>query len=259
MTPRTPPLDRWPVRKKTLLLAAVSTAAVSAQGLPIECQPLLRGLTAQQQATFRLAWQDCATMPLLPHGSRAAEAVRHRTEAEQLQLYDAEALAEAVPAAMVPTGSAGSAAASWTRPALKLADEVAAVARRHNIDPLLLHAIAHVESRHNTAAVSRAGALGVLQVMPDTARRFGVTDRAALHDARTNLEVGASYLKVLQQRFGNDLPLVLAAYNAGEGAVERHGRRIPPFKETQAYVRDVLARYDALLSDTGHADLRRAR
>lgn len=259
MTRRTFPPDPRPVRTKMLLLVAVSTAAGSAQGLPIECQALLRGLTAQQQAAFRLTWQSCAANPLPPQGSPTTEAARHQPEAEQLQRYDSDVLAEAGPAPMVSTWPAWSGTASRTQSVLKLADEVAAVARRHDIDPLLLHAIAHVESRHNTSAVSRAGARGVLQVMPDTARRFGVMDRAALHDARTNLEVGASYLKVLQQRFGNDLPLVLAAYNAGEGAVERHGRRIPPFKETQAYVRDVLARYDALLAGKGHADPRRTR
>lgn len=259
MTTRTFPPEPRPVQMKMLLLVAMSTAAMSAQGLPIECEALLRGLTAQQQATFRLARQACAAKPSPPDGLPAADDSRPRAEAAQLQLYDADTLANAVLAATVPTPPAGRGMGTWARPVLKLANEVAAVAQRHDIDPLLLHAIAHVESRHNAAAVSRAGALGVLQVMPDTARRFGVTDRAALRDARTNLEVGASYLKVLQQRFGNDLPLVLAAYNAGEGAVERHGRRIPPFKETQAYVRDVLARYDALLADMRPAGLRGAR
>jgi lysozyme len=132
--------------------------------------------------------------------------------------------------------------------AVLLAPVVDAAARRHDIDPLLLHAIAYVESRHDAQAVSRAGARGVMQVMPGTARRFGVADAGSLHDAGVNLDAGASYLKALQQRFGNDLRLVLAAYNAGEGAVERHGTAVPPFPETQAYVRDVLARYAALTS-----------
>ena len=132
--------------------------------------------------------------------------------------------------------------------ALALAPEVDAVARRHDIDPLLLHAVAHVESRHNAAAVSHAGARGLMQVMPATAARFGVSQAGALHHAPTNLEVSAAYLKTLQLRFGTDLPLVLAAYNAGEGAVERYGRRIPPFAETQSYVKQVLAKY-ALLTE----------
>ena len=79
-----------------------------------------------------------------------------------------------------------------------------------------------------------------------TARRFGVGAAQQLHDPQTNLDVSARYLKTLQQRFGNDLTLVLAAYNAGEGAVEKHGRRIPPYRETQDYVRKVMAEYGTL-------------
>ncbi len=86
-----------------------------------------------------------------------------------------------------------------------------------------------------------------MQVVVPTARRFGVEEASALHDPETNLQVSARYLKELQRRFGNDLKLVLAAYNAGEGAVEKHGRRIPPYRETQDYVRKVLAEYALLL------------
>ncbi|MDT9000939.1 lytic transglycosylase domain-containing protein [Paucibacter sp. APW11] len=122
---------------------------------------------------------------------------------------------------------------------------VQATAQRHDIDPLLLHALAHVESRHRSEAVSPAGARGLMQLMPATARGVGVAD-GGLHEPAQNLEASARYLKLLQQRFGNELSLVLAAYNAGEGAVERHGRRVPPYAETQAYVRDVLALYRQL-------------
>ena len=75
---------------------------------------------------------------------------------------------------------------------------------------------------------------------------MGVADARDLLTPQANLEASAKYLKRLQARFGNDLTLVLAAYNAGEGAVERHGRRVPPFAETQAYVRNVLAVYAEL-------------
>ena len=129
---------------------------------------------------------------------------------------------------------------------MQLAPAVDAAARTHDIDPLLLHAMARVESSHDTTAISSAGARGVLQLMPATARRFGQHDSAALHDAQLNIDLGARYLKTLQQRFGNDLPLVLAGYNAGEGAVERHGRRVPPYPETQRYVAAVLRHYEAL-------------
>ncbi|MCK9689535.1 lytic transglycosylase domain-containing protein [Scleromatobacter humisilvae] len=174
-------------------------------------------------------------------------------EAAQLRLYDAprdtRASLSSTPrmdAADVDSTTARPLNASQRR-VLALAPRVLAVAHRYDIDPLLLHAIAHVESRHNPQARSNAGALGVLQVMPATARRFGVEDAAgALYDPAVNLEVGAAYLKTLQARFGNDLQLVLAAYNAGEGAVERHGRSVPPYAETRAYVRQVLAEYAAL-------------
>jgi hypothetical protein len=127
-----------------------------------------------------------------------------------------------------------------------LVPAITAAAQAHDIDPLLLHAIAHVESRHRTNAVSPAGARGVMQVMPATGRRFGVGDERALFDADTNLRASAAYLRQLRQRFGDDMRLVLAAYNAGEGAVERHGRNVPPYPETLAYVRDVLAIYRRL-------------
>lgn len=123
---------------------------------------------------------------------------------------------------------------------------VAAVARAYDIDPAFLAAIIQVESRQNPAAVSPKGAVGLMQVMPSTARRFGLTP-ARLTDPLDNLSVGAVYLKSLQQRYGDNLPLVLAAYNAGEGAVERHHRRPPPYRETTGYIANVLGRYrDAL-------------
>lgn len=128
-----------------------------------------------------------------------------------------------------------------------LAPLMAEVAQRHDIDPLLLHALAHIESRHQSQAISAAGARGLMQVMPATGRGLGVAEaERALLSPQTNLEASARYLKQLQARFGNDLRLVLAAYNAGEGAVERHGRRVPPFAETQAYVRNVMAVYTEL-------------
>jgi soluble lytic murein transglycosylase-like protein len=128
-----------------------------------------------------------------------------------------------------------------------LAPLMAEVAHRHDIDPLLLHAVAHIESRHQPQAISPAGARGLMQVMPATGRSMGVNEGdGALLTPEANLEASARYLKRLQARFGNDLSLVLAAYNAGEGAVERHGRRVPPFAETQAYVRNVMAVYAEL-------------
>jgi len=129
---------------------------------------------------------------------------------------------------------------------LSVQPAVVDAARTYGVDPLLLHAIAYVESRHRAGAVSSAGALGLTQVMPATARRFGVADpEHSLFDPDTNLRACAAYLQALRSRYGDDLARVLAAYNAGEDAVERHGG-VPPYPETRAYVHDVLAVYGRL-------------
>jgi soluble lytic murein transglycosylase-like protein len=112
-------------------------------------------------------------------------------------------------------------------------------ARAHGLDPALLRAVLHVESRFNPAAVSRAGAAGAMQLMPATARRYGVTDRV---DAAQSVDAGARHLRDLLRRYDGNVALALSAYNAGEGAVERHARRIPPYRETLTYVPEVLAR-----------------
>ncbi len=126
---------------------------------------------------------------------------------------------------------------------LPYADLVASAASTHQLEPALLHAIIHVESRHNPAAVSPKGAIGLMQVLPETARNMGVAD------ARTpeqNIAAGARYMRLLIDTFGSDMQLALAAYNAGQNAVIRHGYRIPPYPETQAYVPAVMDVYRAL-------------
>lgn len=117
---------------------------------------------------------------------------------------------------------------------------VAEAARRHEVEPALLHAVITAESAYNPKAVSPKGAAGLMQLMPATARRLGV---ANVYDPDQNIQGGAQYLKELLQRFDNDLSLTLAAYNAGENAVARYGNRIPPYRETQGYVTRVLGLY----------------
>jgi soluble lytic murein transglycosylase-like protein len=116
------------------------------------------------------------------------------------------------------------------------------VARQHSLDSALVHAVVQVESAYNPTAVSGKGAVGLMQLMPETARRYGVHDR---RDPERNLHGGVRYLRDLILRF-NDVVLALAAYNAGEGAVIRYGKRIPPFPETQQYVRKVMGAWRAL-------------
>jgi len=118
----------------------------------------------------------------------------------------------------------------------------------------LLRAVIVVESGFNSRALSNRGAVGLMQVLPATASRFGVSN---LYDPAQNVLAGASYLKFLMQRFDRDVHLVLAAYNAGEEAVTRSGGRIPPFAETMAYVPKVLKIYHVLADQTAarHARL----
>jgi soluble lytic murein transglycosylase-like protein len=127
--------------------------------------------------------------------------------------------------------------------------QVEHAARVHAIDPALLHAIIAVESDTSHIAVSRKGAIGLMQVMPATGRRFGATN---LFNPEQNVDAGARYLRVLAAMFNNDLTLVLAAYNAGENAVTRFGNRIPPYPETQHYVARVIERYRRLQPNDIH-------
>jgi hypothetical protein len=119
---------------------------------------------------------------------------------------------------------------------------VEVAARETRIDPGLLHAVIATESAYNPAARSPKGAQGLMQLMPATARRYGVVNA---YEPRHNILGGARYLADLLAMFDQDVRLALAAYNAGEQAVLRHGRRIPPYRETSAYVPRVLDYYKA--------------
>lgn len=129
---------------------------------------------------------------------------------------------------------------------------VTEASRQHNIDVELLHAIIATESGFDPRAVSPKGAIGLMQVMPETAVRFGVNPQAKdslqsrLAEPLTNIQAGTRYLRHLMNLFAGKLELVLAAYNAGEGAVQRAGNRIPDFRETQNYVRTVTQLYALL-------------
>jgi len=129
--------------------------------------------------------------------------------------------------------------------------EAAALAQ--DVEPALVIAVAAAESAFNTQAVSRKGALGLMQVMPATAERYGVPARASAQgsasvmEPRLNAELGSRYLADLLRLFGGDKELAVAAYNAGEGAVLKYGRRIPPYPETQQYVERVMRFYRTLV------------
>lgn len=112
-------------------------------------------------------------------------------------------------------------------------------AERYGVDPRLVHAVIWKESKYKPQARSHVGAQGLMQLMPATARRFGCTDA---NDEASNVDAGTKYLRWLLKRFNGDVQLALAAYNAGEGSVDRYDG-IPPFSETQDYVRVITARY----------------
>jgi len=112
-------------------------------------------------------------------------------------------------------------------------------ADRYNVDPILVRAVIQVESNFNPQCVSNKGARGLMQLMPETASRYGVKK---ILDPEENIRGGVAYLADLLEMFSFDLPRVLAAYNAGEGAVTRHGG-IPPYSETMTYVKRALTVY----------------
>lgn len=121
------------------------------------------------------------------------------------------------------------------------------VAEEFGHDPDLLRAIVRVESGFNVRAVSPKGAMGLMQLMPATARRFGLTEpTSSLFTPKLNLQIGARYFAYLRRLFPHDLKLAVAAYNAGEGAVMKRNNTIPPFRETQDYVKRVLSEYRSL-------------
>ena len=135
-------------------------------------------------------------------------------------------------------------------PENRFASLINRVAQDNALSPQLLHAVIAVESDFDARAVSRKGALGLMQLMPQTARELGVRDP---FDPAQNIAAGAAHLKWLLDRFRGDVELALAAYNAGEAAVVKAGYRIPPFAETRAYVPRVLARSGAAAPDKSPA------
>ncbi|QLL16702.1 lytic transglycosylase domain-containing protein [Pseudomonas chlororaphis subsp. aurantiaca] len=123
---------------------------------------------------------------------------------------------------------------------IKWRDLVEKVANEVEIDAHLLHAMVAIESRYKHEAVSPKGALGLMQVMPTTGKRFGFTDLTLPYN---NLSAGATYMKWLLEHFEYNLELALAGYNAGEGAVAKYGKAVPPYPETQKYVAKVMSLY----------------
>ena len=157
-------------------------------------------------------------------------------ELKKIEAADAAALQRAT-RIKVPSVLTGHHISSGNTAIDALVQEAAAL---NGLDPCLILSIMRAESAFNRAALSPKGAMGLMQLMPATATRFGVRD---FFDPRENVLGGSRYLRWLLDRFNGDVRLALAGYNAGEGAVEFYGYRIPPFLETQNYVRTIYSRY----------------
>jgi soluble lytic murein transglycosylase-like protein len=170
-------------------------------------------------------------------------------------------------ARIVPSASTQPAAPSPATPALQMAVGTALEgfstgdanvdrfivdsSNRHGVDPLLIYSIMHRESSFKRFATSNKGARGYMQLMPATAARLGVQN---IYDPQQNIEGGVKYVRFLLDLFDGDVRLALAGYNAGEGAVLKYGRSVPPYRETQEYVRRISERY-ALMRDPSTARL----
>jgi len=184
---------------------------------------------------LKLEWKRTATRLAAQNREQSASLRRKQVEinarlAARLETKTATAaLYEQRPAEPV-SGS------MWVR-RMRYQPLIERAARRHGLVPELLHAVIRTESAYKPNALSHAGACGLMQLMPGTAERFRVTE---IWDPEQNIEGGAAYLRFLLDLFDNDLRLALAGYNAGEGAVKRYGNQIPPYPETQNYVRKVL-------------------
>ncbi len=129
---------------------------------------------------------------------------------------------------------------NWAKNQRKFDPTIRSVAKMYKLPHALVHAVITAESSYNPNAISRAGAVGLMQLMPETAKQYGVSNR---RDPKQNIYGGSRYLRYLLKLFKNNLVLALAAYNAGEGAVKKYGNKIPPYRETRNYVNKVIKYY----------------
>lgn len=158
--------------------------------------------------------------------------------------------------AMAPasTGQVNDAAVLSLRPrsySSRYDDMIEQAARRHGVDPLMLHAVIFQESRYKQGARSHVGARGLMQIMPATGAGLGVRNSAHLYDPATNIDAGAKLLRQLWTKYNGRFDLVLAAYNAGPGAVAKYGQAVPPYRETRDYVVKVQGHYKKLANENG--------
>ena len=181
-------------------------------------------------------------------GDRSLAEARAKVEDVRKQLAQADATLEAARKPPVTIGADFSTATlarvepAWTTGSKQVDGLIRLYGTRYGVDPYLVYCVMHQESRFGAGAVSSKGAQGLMQLMPGTAARYGVTNS---YDPAQNIMAGTRYLKDLLHMFGGRVDLALAGYNAGEGAVMKYGNRVPPYSETQNYVRVIGSRYNA--------------
>jgi len=220
--------------KLALTLAAAAVGASIVQGAPAAATVLEigdDGAVRTRTAGPGVSWQTAEEKAAEEKAAAEAKAIAAATAA-----VAGPALVQAPAAPQVPVPPAAVAVTATARIPAAHAKSVLAAAEKYNLSPLLIDAVARQESGYRANVVSRAGAIGIMQLMPGTARLMGVTNP---RDPHANIDGGARYLRRMLDRFGGDVALALAAYNAGPGRVER-ARGIPRIAETQDYVRRIL-------------------
>lgn len=211
----------------------------SLEGLTTYYDEDLKRLTEQNTQIKKLVDDGLASRRDLELSDQAVAEARKKIEDLRNQVASAkEVKPEAGAGAVIAIGPKGS--VSWSTGSSQIDNLINYHGERNGIDPYLIYCVMNQESGFKTTAISAKGAQGLMQLMPATAARYGVKTP---YDPAQSIMGGARYLKDLLEMFGGRVDLALAAYNAGEGAVMKYGNRIPPYKETREYVRNITARY----------------
>lgn len=231
---------------KTQFISATETYKTSLQGLVETYEANVRKLAEQNTKLKELYAQGMlakreleASDAALAEARAKVEETRRQIATEELAIVEAKRRAAEVVAVYNASRRDGI-EPHWTTGNARIDGLIRQQGSRYGVDPFLVFCVMEQESRFNPGVVSLAGAIGLMQLMPATAARFGVANP---FDPAQNVQGGTRYLKELLTRFGGRIDLALASYNAGEGAVIKYGQKIPPYRETQNYVRLISARY----------------